>query len=474
MDDGYEVIARIPTPIAGPPHYMTASEVATMDFVRTQLDIPAPKVLEWASRVDEENPVGAEYIIMEKAQGESLASRWLSLSTGELAAVIRQVVDIEARLFSACFPKHGSLYYKKDLEEKFRENTPNVTNNGNPLADRFCVGPLATRPFWKEERGQMSLDRGPWGCPEDFLTSIGKREAAWTAQLGQPRHRQFFFSVSEQQIEPKDHIALLSQYGLAAPHLIPKQEDLSSPTLRHPDLHQSNVFLCPQSKQILSIIDWQGAAILPFFTQSGYPVLCDHEPGRPQSLEKPRLSESFDEMTLEEQEKALLKLKHEQANLYYTAATGLKCERHLRALRLPSLEMRQYLITQAGMPWDGDLVNLRAALVGVHSKWTDLVGDHPCPISFTDDEMRIAMQESKEWNEAAEILATIRDSLGIDGEGGTDPENYDRACMLNREWRMQMLKEAKAEEREQCWRIWPFKDDDEDSKVPVVAMNNES
>ena len=25
MDDGYEVIARIPTPIAGPPHYMTAS-----------------------------------------------------------------------------------------------------------------------------------------------------------------------------------------------------------------------------------------------------------------------------------------------------------------------------------------------------------------------------------------------------------------------------------------------------------------
>jgi hypothetical protein len=25
MNDGYEVIARIPTPIAGPPHYMTAT-----------------------------------------------------------------------------------------------------------------------------------------------------------------------------------------------------------------------------------------------------------------------------------------------------------------------------------------------------------------------------------------------------------------------------------------------------------------
>ena len=161
MDDGYEVIARIPTPIAGPPHYMTASEVATMDFLRTQLDIPAPKVFGWASRVDDDNPVGAEYIIMEKAQGESLSSRWLSLSTGELAEVIKQVVDIETRLFSARFSRHGSLYYKKDLEEKFREDNPNESNDGNILADRFCVGPVATRSFWAEERGQMKLDRGP-------------------------------------------------------------------------------------------------------------------------------------------------------------------------------------------------------------------------------------------------------------------------------------------------------------------------
>ena len=300
------------------------------------------------------------------------------------------------------------------------------------------------------------------------MKSIGKREAAWTAKLGQPLRRQFFFSFSEQNIEPKDHVTLLSQYGLVAPYLVPEQEDLSSPTLRHPDLQQSNIFLCPHSKQILSIIDWQGAAILPFFVQSGYPALCDHEPGRPQTLEKPKLSDNFDQMDPEEQKTALIKLKQEQTSLYYIATTGLNCERHMRALQLPYLEMRQYLITQAGMPWDGDLVNLRAALIGVRSKWNDLVGEDPCPISFTDDEVRIATQESTEWNEAAEQLATIRSTLGIDGEGGTDPENYPRACFLNREWRMQMLKAAKAEEQERCWQIWPYKDNDEDSKMPVV------
>ncbi|KAL2051196.1 hypothetical protein ABVK25_008443 [Lepraria finkii] len=301
---------------------------------------------------------------------------------------------------------------------------------------------------------------------------FGKREAAWTAKFGQPRHRQFFFSISEQKIEPKDHVTLLSQYGLVAPYIIPKQDGLCSPTLGHPDLHQNNIFLSPQSKQILGIIDWQGTSILPFFVQSGYPVLCDHDPGRPQTMEKPKLSDNFDKMNPEEQEEALIELKHGQANLYYTAATGLKCERHMRALRLPYLEMRQCLIKQASMPWDGDLVNLRAALIGVHSKWNNLIGEDPCPISFTDEGVRIAMQESKEWNKAAELLATIRNTLGIDGEGGTDPENYSRACVLNREWRMQMLKEAKAEEQERCWQIWPLKDNAEDSEAPMAAVNN--
>ncbi len=55
----------------------------------------------------------------------------------------------------------------------------------------------------------------------------------------------------------------------------------------------------------------------------------------------------------------------------------------------------------------------------VHSKWEDLVGERACPISFTDEEVRFAMQESREWNEAAEVLTTIRDTLGIDGEAGT-------------------------------------------------------
>lgn len=37
MDNGSTLVARIPHPIAGPKYYTTASEVATMDFVRPKL-----------------------------------------------------------------------------------------------------------------------------------------------------------------------------------------------------------------------------------------------------------------------------------------------------------------------------------------------------------------------------------------------------------------------------------------------------
>lgn len=149
MNDGLEVIARIPTPIAGPPHYTTASEVATLDFLRNTLEVPVPKVFASSSTVD--NTVGAEYIIMERFYGESIASRWLSLSTSELKDVITQLVKMEQKIFSVKFPAHGSLYYKDDISE---------TSISLP-SSRFCVGPIAKRQFWFDGREKMQLDRGP-------------------------------------------------------------------------------------------------------------------------------------------------------------------------------------------------------------------------------------------------------------------------------------------------------------------------
>lgn len=147
--DGREVIARIPTPIAGPSYYTTASEVATMDFLRTVLKIPVPEVLVYSTSSD--NPVGAPYILMERVEGDSLSSRWLSLTTDEVKNIMIQIADIERKIFDFHFPAHGSLYYKKDLDKE-----PQVQ-----IAEGFCIGPVSARQFWHGERSKLGIDRGP-------------------------------------------------------------------------------------------------------------------------------------------------------------------------------------------------------------------------------------------------------------------------------------------------------------------------
>ncbi|PGH14137.1 hypothetical protein AJ79_03254 [Helicocarpus griseus UAMH5409] len=59
MADGTQVVGKVPNANAGLPHFTTASEVATMDFVRNVLGTPVPKVLGWCSKAD--NPYGGLY-----------------------------------------------------------------------------------------------------------------------------------------------------------------------------------------------------------------------------------------------------------------------------------------------------------------------------------------------------------------------------------------------------------------------------
>ncbi|EAW07591.1 phosphotransferase enzyme family protein [Aspergillus clavatus NRRL 1] len=457
-DEGKEVIARIPTLIAGPPHYTTASEVATMNFLRNVLDLPVPRVLAYSC--DSANTVGAEYIIMEKISGESLASRWFSLSAKEVTHIMAQLAQFEKKIFSFPFPGYGSLYHSRDIQGESQM----------PLGtDDYCIGPVAKRQFWHDERGQMDLDRGPWKSPIDCLMSAARREAAYLRTHAQPRPRRRFLLPTEHSIPPSEHLSLLAKFEQLASFLIPKDPSLSTPTLRHPDLSLANILLVPGSTKIASIIDWQDAAIFPLFMQAGYPAFCEHDMAHPQSLETPTLPEDFDSMTAEEQLQAQAQLRQEEANLYYTAATGIHHDAHLRALRIPHLGMRQHLIQQTGYPWDADLINLRAALVGITSPavWEG-ISSEPCPVSFSDEERQKAMEESTEWNESEALLSRIRDHLGIDLEGGTEPENFEWAFNRNVEFRLEMLRQAGEQERETCWRNWPFKEDEDCSPAPDI------
>lgn len=70
------------------------------------------------------------------------------------------------------------------------------------------------------------------------------------------------------------------------------------------------------------------------------------------------------------------------------------------------------------------MINLRAVLVGITAPGIlDYISALLCPVPFTREERVSVMDESCEWNEFAASISRVRDDLGIDLEGGTNPDS---------------------------------------------------
>lgn len=101
MDDGRTIIAKLPHPNAGPAKLTTSSEAATMEYARSVLNLPVPKVLGWSDT--KHNVVESEYILMEEAKGSQLSSVWQGLPLEQKVHVVRGIVDVQAQMMSTPF-----------------------------------------------------------------------------------------------------------------------------------------------------------------------------------------------------------------------------------------------------------------------------------------------------------------------------------------------------------------------------------
>jgi len=159
LDNGVELIAKIPFPTAGPAHFTTASEVATLDFLHTEAGMKnLPVVRAWSSRANS-NPVGVEYILYESTL-DLRPRRPLGLSPAKAPIFLPGLP----------FAQIGNIYYAEDVSSSLRSKPmflPSISPS--PNARRFVIGPTVDRRFWRGNRAHMSLDRGPCAWTVPFL-----------------------------------------------------------------------------------------------------------------------------------------------------------------------------------------------------------------------------------------------------------------------------------------------------------------
>ncbi|KAJ0419936.1 hypothetical protein BJY00DRAFT_301945 [Aspergillus carlsbadensis] len=458
FDDNSEVVAQLPNPNAGPPHFD--------DRQRSRDDgicIPIPRILDWSC--DPSNPVGSEYIIMEKARGTQLGSCWYELSSSTKYEFIKQVFELEAKLASFPFPAHGCIYHKRDLPSKYSDGQ--VSFAGDDTQD-FCIGPVVDSVFWPNVRSKLDLSRGPWYDLSGYATSLADNEKRWMNRYAQPRIN-YYRSYTEPET-PSEYIDLVEKYLHVATSITesqPDAHDILQPTLWHSDLHLNNIYVDLATEAITDIIDWQNTTTAPLILQSKIPRMTRHVSALPLGWNMPEKPADYDNLAKDAKAKADELHKSALCHKYYEVVTAKKNPRHYAALTHNAGWKAPYIrpLEAIGGAWaDKEVFRLRQTLMEVVDNWSEIHSQNKCPIHFTPEEIALHKEEVENREYVEKLMEEFQNAGILLIDGVVDPEDYEILQRRNAVQKARFLSLAESEE-ERAWmdKIWPYQDPPKES-----------
>ncbi|RHZ63822.1 hypothetical protein CDV55_106457 [Aspergillus turcosus] len=421
-ENGKEVIAKIPCPNVVPSKYSTASEVATLEYVKSHTSIPVSKVLAWSC--DALNPVGIEYIVMEKAKGRQLVEAWGEMDQPQKFKVIQNLVRLESQLASVKFPD-----------------------------DVYCIGPVYNAS-WFPQFNNKNHD-GPWDNLCDLGLALANRGLEHVQHSTLVPRGPHYGSKDE-------HIQTLETALKIIPILAgytPLQR-FSTPTLWHDDLHLGNIFVCDKDPtNIVSIIDWQFMSIMPAFMQVQWPsFLCppdDYEMG----MVKPELPPDFDEMdsdekafAITERDKALL------AKCYEAALAKNHLQSYLAFTRVdPAI---RHLFTFCENTSKDGIIPLRDSLVQISENWGQMGLPHNCPCQLSKDELSKHTFELARYKDGHKLKSYTQELLHSDDDGWVPPHlDFDMVKARHAElFQLYIQKETAELPEEEAKKLWFYID----------------
>lgn len=195
----------------------------------------------------------------------------------------------------------------------------------------------------------------------EYLKSGAQREIDWIQAYADPQKTvdNPWQYTSEDQNSPEAHTAALRKYLSAIPHIVPKDSEIISSRLWHPDFHAGNIYV-DEDGQISSIIDWQGAWTTPVFLGINPPLLLDY--GIDLLMKLPENFKQLNEVTKDQ-------LRHQVSKSIlihsYETLTAEKNPLMYKMMRHPHGQTLKQLEAFAGSTWDNCLYPLQECLMRV-------------------------------------------------------------------------------------------------------------
>ncbi|KAG6829928.1 hypothetical protein H0H87_009786 [Tephrocybe sp. NHM501043] len=436
IDIGFQLVARIPYPILTPKAYALASEVATMDFLRSK-GLPIPKVYAYSFMSDNE------------AMTEYSNGIWFDLKEDQIISFMDQLAKFESIMMSISFPAGGSICYAKDLKEL--SGNEGITLNENI---EFCIGP------------DIATDEDA----KSVMVAGANKELAYLDHFGSPRlpyKRLRRESYNYKKQPPSDHARNLRRYLHLVPWLVPDNDSISTFCIRHPDLSHPNLMVSthPSGLHILSMLDWQHAAILPLFLHAGMPeVIQNEEDEVSRSMVKPKLPVDFDKLSGKDQEWEMELLRRRLVHYHYNLSTATYNRIHFEGFVYPLNTLRHRIFLHATALWEGETINLLYELIDVVLNWESFEKDGtPCPVVFTKDEKAAAQKLYQGLMESERFERLMMDNIGYAEETWVPVASYEKAKEFCQKLKQRTLDGCKNNEvTAEIEANWPFDDMDEE------------
>ncbi|KAL4886042.1 hypothetical protein BJY04DRAFT_213581 [Aspergillus karnatakaensis] len=451
LPNGTEIVAKLPNPNAGRPFYTTASEVAMMDFARNHLQTPTPRVLDWCANAS--NPVGAEYIIMEKAAGTPLQDAWPFMSMEEQVELAKTISRFQKAWMSTQFEQYGSLYYEADV----------ASSCGIHEYPQFAIGPSVARDWQEDGRLALQFDRGPWNTAEKYALAVGHREIACVEQIPQlPPTLLTLYEPGRYQRSRHTKIAALQNYLRLAKYLLPPGRAITLPTLFPANLKAENIFVNKNNPtEVTCILGWQSSAVLPLFEQACQPPFLDlGDPhfNLPKSLLRDLSGLSQDELDDIENLTTGSILPYYRTHIERTNRPLFDAMRFRKSTSFDMLYAAQNLLV------DGE-ASYQFQCLDLESRWSDLpgvqaAGNPPFPLKFSADEIATIKMDAADAMRGTELMEGLKEHMGTRWpEGGfVEAEDYENVkAALAAEKHVLISKLAKSRQEKIEWdKAWPF------------------
>ncbi|KAI1432877.1 hypothetical protein GGR50DRAFT_706012 [Xylaria sp. CBS 124048] len=227
-----EFVMRITLPVC--PRLLTESEVAATKWARNKLS-RVPRVVTYDSSTN--NPLGFEWILMTKMEGEPLSKRWHGLDSASKVDVVTNLAKLFAYSFCRPFKQIGSL----------REG----------------------------ERANIDHDRGPFSTTTDWLRSrLQVAAAGLERSLGNSATSGDQAAITQRMLDLTKRIEKLMPtfFPPADPHAAAMADDADDglrTVFCHDSLSMDDILVTDQG--LSGILDWKCIPCLPLYAACQFP-----------------------------------------------------------------------------------------------------------------------------------------------------------------------------------------------------------